>query len=147
MSFWWIGICESNEDQAQPKIVCKHLFGTQTRPGRAPKQIHDMQAFGARSSLSFALDRFFSTSSPSGCECPFGGLAFVFIGVIKAARQNTVRQKRILNNCTLVVFLSWFIHSGLTFPFYSKYSALPMALILGTMLVLLGQPVDDQGSG
>ena len=27
-----IGICESNEDQAQPKIVCKHLFGTQTRP-------------------------------------------------------------------------------------------------------------------
>jgi hypothetical protein len=74
----------------------------------------------------------------------FGGLAFVFVGVIKAALHNPERQNRILNNCTLMVFLSWLIHSGLTFPFYSKYSVLPMALILGTMLVLMGQPDDDR---
>jgi O-antigen ligase len=82
-----------------------------------------------------------------GALLVLGGLAFVFVGVIKVALQNPERQKRILINCTLVVFLSWLIHSGLTFPFYSKYSVLPMALILGTMLVLIGQPVDDQGSG
>ncbi len=70
----------------------------------------------------------------------FGGLAFLFVGVIKAALQYPDRQKRILINCTLIVFLSWLIHSGLTFPFYSKYSILPMALILATMLVLAGKP-------
>jgi O-antigen ligase len=82
-----------------------------------------------------------------GALLVFGGLAFVFVGVIKAALQNPERQKCILINSTLVVFLSWLIHSGLTFPFYSKYSVLPMALILGTMFVLTGQPVDDQGAG
>jgi O-antigen ligase len=82
-----------------------------------------------------------------GALLVFGGFAFVFVGVIKAALQNPERQKCILINSTLVVFLSWLIHSGLTFPFYSKYSVLPMALILGTMFVLTGQPVDDQGAG
>ena len=74
----------------------------------------------------------------------FGRLAFVFVGVIKTALQKPERQKRILNNCTLMVFLSWLIHSELTFTFYSKYSVLPMALIPGTMLVLMEQPDDDQ---
>jgi O-antigen ligase len=82
-----------------------------------------------------------------GALLVFGGFAFVFVGVIKAALQNPERQKCILINATLVVFLSWLIHSGLTFPFYSKYSVLPMALILGTMFVLTGRPVDDQGAG
>ena len=79
-----------------------------------------------------------------GATLVLGGLAFVFVGVIKVALQNPERQKRILINCTLVVFLSWLIHSGLTFPFYSKYSVLPMALILGTMLALISQPTDNQ---
>ena len=78
-----------------------------------------------------------------GALLVLGGLAFVFFGLVREALQNLKRQKRILINCTLVVFLAWLIHSGLTFPFYSKYSVLPMALILGTMLVLMGQPVDD----
>ncbi len=77
----------------------------------------------------------------------FGGLAFLFVGVIKVALQHPDRQKRILINCTLTVFLSWLIHSGLTFPFYSKYSVLPMALIVGTMMVLSSKPVDDPDSG
>ena len=81
-----------------------------------------------------------------GALLVFGGLAFVFVGLIKVAVQNLERQKRILINCALVVFLSWLIHSGLTFPFYSKYSVLPMAFILGTMLVLTGKPVDDRGA-
>ena len=71
-----------------------------------------------------------------GALLVLGGLAFVFFGLVRVALQNLKRQKRILINCTLVVFLAWLIHSGLTFPFYSKYSILPMALILGTMLVL-----------
>jgi hypothetical protein len=78
-----------------------------------------------------------------GALLVFGGLAFVFVELVKVALQNPESQKRILINCTLVVFLSWLIHSGLTFPFYSKYSVLPMALILGTMLVLTRPPVDD----
>ena len=82
-----------------------------------------------------------------GALLVFGGLAFVFGGVIRAAWQYPEGQKRILINCTLMVFLSWLIHSGLTFPFYSKYSLLPMAFILGTMLVLSSKPVDDQDSG
>jgi O-antigen ligase len=82
-----------------------------------------------------------------GALLVFGGFASVFVSVIKAALQNPERQKYILINSTLVIFLSWLIHSGLTFPFYSKYSVLPMALILGTMFVLTGQPVEDQGAG
>jgi len=82
-----------------------------------------------------------------GALLVLGGLAFVFVGVLKVALQSPERRKGILINCTLVVFLSWLIHSGLTFPFYSKYSVLPLAFILGTMLVLRGQPVDDQGAG
>ena len=34
-------------------------------------------------------------------------------------------------------FLSWLIHSGLTIPFYSKYSLYFFAFILGTMLMIL----------
>jgi O-antigen ligase len=82
-----------------------------------------------------------------GALLVLGGLAFVFVGVLKVALQSPERRKGILINCTLVVFLSWLIHSGLTYPFYSKYSVLPLAFILGTMLVLRGQPVDDQGAG
>ena len=82
-----------------------------------------------------------------GALLVFGGLAFVFGSVIKAAMQNSERQKRILINCTLVVFWGWFIHSGLTFPFYSKYSILPMALILGTMLVISVKAVHDPNAG
>ena len=75
-----------------------------------------------------------------GALLVLGGLAYVFWGLIRVATKNLERQKRILINCTLVVFLAWLIHSGLTFPFYSKYSILPMALILGTMLVLSDSP-------
>jgi len=82
-----------------------------------------------------------------GAVLVFGGLTFVFVGVIRAALQNPERQKSILINCTLVAFLSWFIHSGLTFPFYSKYSVIPMALILGTMLAITAKPFDDPGAG
>ena len=80
-----------------------------------------------------------------GALLVFGGLAYVFIGLIRVARQCPERQKGILINCTLVIFLGWFIHSGLTFPFYSKYSVLPMAFILGAMLVLSGKPADEPG--
>ncbi|UCF90822.1 MAG: O-antigen ligase family protein [Desulfobacterales bacterium] len=67
----------------------------------------------------------------------YGGMFFLFTATVNVARQNRDRQIRWLARCLLVVFLTWLIHCGLTFPFYSKYSQIPLAFILGAMLVLL----------
>ena len=52
----------------------------------------------------------------------FGGIAWLLIYAIKAAKQKDNKNIRILINCMVVAFISWLIHTGLTFPFYSKYS-------------------------
>jgi hypothetical protein len=67
----------------------------------------------------------------------FGGLALLFASIVNAARQNQNRKIRLLLKCLIIVFLSWLIHCGLTFPFYSKYSLYPLSFILGISLVLL----------
>jgi O-antigen ligase len=69
----------------------------------------------------------------------FGGLTLLFISIVNAARQNQNRKIRLLLKCLIIVFLSWLIHCGLNFPFYSKYSLYPLAFILGTILVLVGK--------
>jgi O-antigen ligase len=67
----------------------------------------------------------------------FGGIAALLIAAIKTANHTASRNSRILIKCLIVAFLSWLIHAGLTFPFYSKYSQYSLAFILGTLLVLI----------
>jgi O-antigen ligase len=67
----------------------------------------------------------------------FGGLFFLFYSAIRKSRKIGNRKIHILLKCMVVIFLSWFIHSGLTFPFYSKYSLYPLGFILGGILVLV----------
>lgn len=67
----------------------------------------------------------------------YGGLAVLFLSVVNKAKQTHDKRVRILLKCILVTFLSWFIHCGLTFPFYSKYSIYSLAFILGLLLVLI----------
>jgi hypothetical protein len=67
----------------------------------------------------------------------FGGLAVLFASIVIAARRNQNRKIRLLLKCLIIVFLSWLVHCGLTFPFYSKYSMYPLSFILGVSMVLL----------
>jgi hypothetical protein len=67
----------------------------------------------------------------------FGGLAVLFASIVNEARRNQNRKIRLLLKCLIIVFLSWFIHCGLTFPFYSKYSLYPLSFILGVSLIFL----------
>jgi O-antigen ligase len=73
----------------------------------------------------------------------FGGLALLFASIVNAAKQNQNRKIGLLLKCLIIVFLSWLIHCGLTFPFYSKYSLYPLAFILGTILVFIGKRTSD----
>lgn len=73
----------------------------------------------------------------------FGGLALLFASIVNAAKQNQNRKIGLLLKCLIIVFLSWLIHCGLTFPFYSKYSLYPLAFILGTLLVFVSRTRSD----
>jgi branched-subunit amino acid transport protein AzlD len=73
----------------------------------------------------------------------FGGLALLFALTVNAVIQNRNRKICLLLKCLIIVFLSWLIHCGLTFPFYSKYSLYPLAFILGTILALVGKTDSD----
>ena len=72
-----------------------------------------------------------------GAVLVFGGLGFLFFEVIKRTKETGNKKRRILLKCMIVTFVCWFIHCGLTFPFYSKYSLYPFAFILGVLLVLV----------
>lgn len=72
-----------------------------------------------------------------GVGLVFGGFTFLFFSVIGKIKQTSDKRMRTFLKCMLVVFLSWLIHSGLTFPFYSKNSLYPLAFILGILLVLV----------
>jgi O-antigen ligase len=73
----------------------------------------------------------------------FGGLALLFGSIVNAARRNQNRKIRLLLKCLIIVFLSWLIHCGLNFGFYSKYSLYSLAFILGTILALVGKTDSD----
>jgi hypothetical protein len=66
-----------------------------------------------------------------------GGGLMLFISALKASFAEVKKNNRILLKCMIVIFISWLIHTGLTFPFYSKYAQYSLAFILGPMLVLL----------
>jgi len=70
----------------------------------------------------------------------FSGVAALLLYAIKTAKQTDNKNIRILLNCMVVAFISWLIHSGLTVPFYSKYSQYGLAFILGTLLASLEYP-------
>jgi hypothetical protein len=74
----------------------------------------------------------------------FGGITVLLISAMKAANHAATRNSRILIKCMIVTLLSWLIHSGLTFPFYSKYSQYGLAFILGTMLVFSEDPANQK---
>lgn len=66
-----------------------------------------------------------------------GGLALLFVLAVNTSKQTHNKETLILLKSLIVAFLSWLIHCGLTFPFYSKSSLYPLAFILGLMLVLV----------
>jgi O-antigen ligase len=70
----------------------------------------------------------------------FGGIGLLFISAIKASIHARQKNSRILLRCMIVILISWLIHTGLTFPFYSKYAQYSLAFILGPILVMLNSP-------
>ena len=66
----------------------------------------------------------------------FTGIACLLYHMIKVAKK-IEKKVHILAKFMIVIFLSWLVHTGLTFPFYSKYSQYSLSFILGTILVIL----------
>jgi hypothetical protein len=75
----------------------------------------------------------------------FGGILSLLVSLVKVVKKTEERKTRILIKCILVAFISWMIHAGLTFPFYSKYSQYSLAFILGTLLAVLNDPACNRG--
>jgi hypothetical protein len=75
-----------------------------------------------------------------GVTLLFGGIACLLISAVKTAKQTKNRNISNFIKSMIVVFISWLIHTGLTFPFYSKYSQYSLAFILGALLPVLRQP-------
>ena len=67
----------------------------------------------------------------------FGGIGALFHFSVRRAKNAASKNGRILVKCLAAVLLGWLIHSGLTFPFYSKYSMYSLAFILGPLLAIL----------
>ena len=67
----------------------------------------------------------------------FGGFVLLFAAAIKASIHAGLKNSRIFLRCMIVILISWLIHTGLTFPFYSKYAQYSLAFILGPILTML----------
>jgi O-antigen ligase len=74
----------------------------------------------------------------------FGGLGFLFSAAMIKAKKVVNKQRSILLRCMIILFLMWFIYCGLVFPFYSNYTLIPLAFILGTLLVMVGRMPRDE---
>lgn len=74
----------------------------------------------------------------------FGGLGFLFSTAMIKAKKVVNKQRSILLRCMIILFLMWFIYCGLVFPFYSNYTLIPLAFILGTLLVMVGRMPRDE---
>jgi O-antigen ligase len=70
------------------------------------------------------------------------GLLSLLALSVKFLKNAADKNSCILMRCLLVSHIAWLIHSGLTFPFYSKYAQYSLAYILGPMLVLLSGKAD-----
>jgi hypothetical protein len=69
-----------------------------------------------------------------------GGLLLILILSIRVSKSTNDRNSRLLIQCLLVTLIGWIIHSGLTFPFFSKYTQYSLAFILGPILAILNSP-------
>jgi len=92
-------------------------------------------------SHNYLLEIFYE-SGIIGVISVFGGIAWLLIYAIKAAKQTDNKNIRIFISCMVVAFISWLIHTGLTFPFYSKYSQYSLGFILGVLLAVIGHPAN-----
>lgn len=72
-----------------------------------------------------------------GLVLVFGGFCCLLVSLIKVSRTTIDRRLRLVTKCTIAAFLSWSVHGGITFPFYSKYSLYPLAFLLGATVVLI----------
>jgi O-antigen ligase len=72
-----------------------------------------------------------------GALLVFGGIGALLLSSIRRSINAVNKNRRTLIKCLVVALLSWMIHSGLTFPFYSKYSLYSLAFILGPLLAAL----------
>jgi hypothetical protein len=66
----------------------------------------------------------------------FGGIIYLIVVAALYSRRTIDKNSRIFVKGLLVVLLSWLFHSGITFPFHSKYSMYSLAFILGTLLAV-----------
>lgn len=71
----------------------------------------------------------------------FGGIILLFISAIKYVKQTANKEKQYIVKCMIVVLISWLIHTGITFPFYSKYTQYSLSFILGILLAVVGNPI------
>ena len=98
---------------------------------------------------SFFLDILYQ-NGVVGFILVFGGFGFLLSATIIKARNTLMKQRSTLLKCMIILFLIWFIYCGLVFPIYSNYSLIPLAFILGSMLLFLektpGAKVLDQNS-
>lgn len=69
----------------------------------------------------------------------FGGLGLLFALMVNQASKSPPDKYYLLIRCLIVIFVSWLINCGLSFPFYAKYSLYPLAFILGPVLLVLEQ--------
>ena len=69
----------------------------------------------------------------------FGGMLLLLVLSLRVSISTDDRNSRMLILCLLVTFVGWIIHSGLTFPFFSKYAQYSFAFILGPLLVLISK--------
>lgn len=69
----------------------------------------------------------------------FGGLSLVFFLMLNRIKQSSSINHLMLLKCLSVTLIIWSIHSGITLPFYSKYSLYPLSFILGIAFILIGK--------
>ena len=79
-----------------------------------------------------------------GAVLIMGGLAYLGVSAVIAAKRHHDHSHHdpghvLMLKCLIVAFVSWFFHSSLNFPFYSKYAQYPLGFILGALLMVLVQ--------
>jgi hypothetical protein len=76
----------------------------------------------------------------------FSGITWLLIYAVQAAKKAGNDKIRILVKCLIVSFIAWLIHTGLAFPFYSKYSQYSLAFIIGSLLSIIEYPGDQKAN-
>ena len=72
-----------------------------------------------------------------GAVLVLGGLGYVGVKAVVRAKHHPDAAHALFLKCLIVAFVSWFFHSSLNFPFYSKYAQYPLGFILGLLLAVI----------